>query len=60
MKVYELIERLHKVDPDADVKCYAGYDPVYGAQWEYLSKLEVDEVGWDDDLEIPIVEVFIE
>ena len=60
MKVYQLIEELQKVDPNADVSCYAGYDRDYGVQWSYVTKVDVDQVGWNDELKVPILEVFIE
>ena len=60
MKVYQLIEELQKVDSNTDVNCYAGRNWDYGAKWSYVTKVDVDQVGWDDDLKAPIVEVFIE
>ena len=60
MKVYQLIEELQKVDPNTDVRCYAGYDRDYGVQWSYVTKVDVDQVGWNDELKVPILEVFIE
>lgn len=60
MKVKELIEKLQELDPQSEVNCYAGYDRDYGAQWSYVTKVDIDQVGWDEKLEAPIIEVFIE
>ena len=60
MKVKELIEKLQELDPQSLVNCYAGYDRDYGAQWSYVTKVDIEQVGWDDDLKAPIIEVFIE
>ena len=60
MKVKELIEKLQELDPESDVSCYAGYDRDYGVQWSYVTKVDIEQVGWDDDLKAPIIEVFIE
>lgn len=60
MIVSELIERLQKVDQDSVVMCYAGYDMYYGAHWEVLTKMEVEQVGWDKDRQCSVVGVFIQ
>lgn len=59
MLVRELIEKLEKVDQNAAVNCYAGYDPEFGAQWSELKFVEVDNIGWDEFTNTPIVEVFL-
>lgn len=59
MTVSELIEKLQKVDQDATVNCYAGYDLEFGVQWSDLKFVEVDNTGWDEFSDTPIVEVFL-
>ena len=58
MLVRELIEKLEKVDQNATVNCYAGYDLEFGAQWSELKFVEVDNTGWDEFTNTPIAEVF--
>lgn len=60
MRVWELIEKLKEFDQDARVNIYSGYDVEYGVCWSN-SGIEVgqESVGWDDDNDEPIFEVFI-
>lgn len=59
MTVSELIEALQKMPQDAKVVGYGGYDPEYGAIYDDIAKIEQENVGWDDDNQEPIVEVYI-
>lgn len=59
MTVLELIEALQKMPQDARVIGYGGYDPEYGMLYEDIAKVEQENVGWDDDNQEPIVEVYI-
>jgi hypothetical protein len=59
MTVSELIEALQKMPQDARVVGYGGYDPEYGMLYEDIAKVEQENVGWDDDSQEPIVEVYI-
>lgn len=60
MKVSELIEKLQEMDQDAFVNIYDGYDYHNGDQWSVCSSVEQETVGWDNDHECSIVEVFIQ
>lgn len=59
MTVSELIQALQTMPQDAKVLTNAGYDPHYGALYNYVDKVEQENVGWDDANECPIVEVYV-
>ena len=60
MRVWELIDKLQEFDQDARVNIYSGYDVEFGVCWSD-SDIEVvqESVGWDDEMDEPIFEVFI-
>lgn len=59
MRLKEFIEELSKLDQDAHVNVYAGYDPEYGEQFNSSPTVTQEAVGWDRLLDEPIIEVFI-
>lgn len=59
MKVSELIEKLQQLDQEALVNCYGGYDFEYGEQYSDLEEVLQEPVGWDDDKQKQIMEVFL-
>ena len=59
MTVTELIEALQGMPQDAKVLTNGGYDPHFGALYNYVDKVKQENVGWDDVNEEPIVEVYI-
>lgn len=59
MKVKELIEALQKMPKDAKVLTNGGYDPHYGALYNYVDKVEQENVGWCDVNQESLVEVYI-
>ena len=59
MKIYELIEALRKMPQDAGITIYAGYDIEYGICYKDVDSVEQENVGWNDDNDEPIVEVYI-
>jgi hypothetical protein len=59
MIVSELIEALQKMPQDAKVLTNGGYDQHFGALYNYVDKVEQENVGWDDVNAEPIVEVYI-
>ena len=60
MRVWELIDKLQELDQGARVNIYSCYDVEYGVCWSD-SDIEVgqESVGWDDEMDEPIFEVFI-
>jgi hypothetical protein len=59
MTVSELIEALQKMPQDAKVNVLSGYDPHFGALYDYVDEVKQENVGWDDVNKEPIVEVYI-
>ena len=59
MRLKEFIEELYKLEKDADISVYAGYDPEYGEQFNSAPVVTQEAVGWDRLTDEPIIEVFI-
>ena len=59
MRLKEFIEELSKLDQDAHISVYAGYDPEYGEQFNSAPVVTQEAVGWDRLTDEPIIEVFI-
>jgi hypothetical protein len=59
MIVSELIQALQAMPQDAKVLTNAGHDPHFGALYNYVDKVEQENVGWDDVNNEVIVEVYI-
>lgn len=59
MLVRELIEKLKGVDQDAKVLVAGGYDHEYGQLWSDAPVIEMIPVGWDDEKQKQIMEVYI-
>ena len=60
MLVRELIEKLQEMDQDAVVYFKSYYDAEYGQNWDEVSKVEQELIGWDFDKGVSTQEVFIE
>jgi hypothetical protein len=59
MIVSELIEALRKMPQDAKVLTNGGDNPHFGVLYNYVGKVEQENVGWCDVNQEPIVEVYI-
>ena len=59
MRLKEFIEQLSKLDQDAHVSVYAGYDPEYGEEFNVSPIATQKTIGWDRLTDEPIIEVFI-
>lgn len=60
MKVHQIIEELSKLDQDAYVEIYGGYDPEYGLMYQDIDRISQEPTGWDDANQCQIFTVFIE
>jgi len=59
MKVHELITILQTLDQEAIVNRYE-YSNGWGEDWEAITDVDQDSVGWDNQTDKAIYEVFIQ
>ena len=59
MKVHELIEKLQKLDQNAIVECYQGYDFELGPRWLEVFEAGQEATGWSEDKQEQIFTAFI-